>query len=109
VDGRAGRKNEALDSSGPGRIEQLQRASYIGVVIELWLSDGWANTSPCRQMRDGIEFLAMKEIAHRVVVSQIDLKNRRVIFDCSYVASLDSRIVKIIEVIKNRHAVTKGE
>src|SRR5213078_2018591 len=87
----------------------MQGAGYIGVIIELRLSDGWANTSPRRQMRDGIEFLAMKEVAHGVVVPQVDLKNRCVTFDGSYVGALDLRIVKIVEFVKNRHAVTKGE
>jgi hypothetical protein len=51
----------------------------------------------------------MEEIADGVVVPQIDLKNRRVIFDCSNVGALDLRIIKIVEVIKNRDAVTEFE
>ena len=87
----------------------MQGAGYVGVVIKLRLSDRWANAGSRRQVHDGIEFLAMKEIAHGVVVPQIDLKNRRVIFDRSNVGALDLRIIKIVEVIKNRDAVTEFE
>ena len=87
----------------------MQSAGYIDVVIKLRLSDGWTNTRARRQVHDGIESLAMKEIAHGVVVPQIALKNRRVIFDRSNVSALDLRIVKIVEVIKDRDPVTECE
>jgi len=87
----------------------MQGAGYISIVIKLGLSDGWANTSPRRQMRDGIELFAVKKIAHGIVVPQIDLKYRRVILDRGYVGALELRIVKIVEVIKNRDVVAEIE
>src|SRR2546430_17013001 len=87
----------------------MQGTGYIGIVIKLRQSDGWANTGPCRQMRDGIELFAGKKIAHGILFPQIDLKHRRMIFDRSYVCALGLRIIKIVEVIKNRDAVPECE
>ena len=87
----------------------MQRAVYIGIIIKLRLSNGRPDPGSRRQMRDGIEFLPMKETAHGIVIAQIHLKNRRIIFHSGDVAMFDSRIIKIVEVIEDRDAMPECE
>jgi len=109
VNRRAGRKNETLDCGGAGCVEQMQRPIYIGIIIQLRLSNGRTHPGARRQMRDGIEFFPMKQAAHRIVIAQIHLKNRYLIFHSGDVATFDFRIIKIVEVIENGDAMPESE
>ena len=87
----------------------MQRPVYIGIIIELRLSNGRTHPGARRQMRNGVEFPPMKHTTYGIVIAQIHLKNRHIIFHSGDVATFDSRIIKIVEVIENRDAMPERE
>src|SRR5579885_929198 len=62
-----------------------------------------------RQVRDGVEFFAMKYSSHRCALAKIDLVNPYVFDEPAKVGALDLRVVKIVEVVENRHFVSRTE
>ena len=60
-------------------------------------------------MHDGVEFLPMKEIAHRHSISQIDLMQRDIFRHRRDVLVLYARIIIIVEIIQNCDLMAIGQ
>jgi hypothetical protein len=62
-----------------------------------------------REVDDGLDFFAMKNVVHRARIAQIGLMHRDLVRYGRDVAALDFRIVKIVEVIQDRNLMAGGE
>ena len=76
----------------------MQSAADIGVVIKLGIKNGRPDSGAGREMHDGIEFLPMKQGAHRSAVAKIDLVHRDFILN-EPCLPINRRIVEIIEIV----------
>ena len=73
------------------------------------MNDRWTNTRARGQMRDGFEFLPVKEIPQGDAVAKIDLMNCDISRDAGHILALNPRIVKVIEIVENGDVVASGE
>ena len=83
----------------------MQCPADICVVIELRVLNRGSNAGARSQMRDCINFLAVKQVSHRRAVAEIDVADGYVFGETGDVCLLDPRIVKIIEIVEDDHGV----
>jgi hypothetical protein len=94
----ARRENEPLNSGETRRLEQMERATHIRVVIKLRLPDRRPHPRARREMRHGVEFFPVEKQVHRAAVAQIDPMDRDVAGHGFDIGALDLRVVKIVEI-----------
>ena len=87
----------------------MQRPADICIVIELRVFNRGANASARSQMRDGIDFLPVKQVSHRRAVAKINVADGYVLGKTGDVSLLDPRIVKIIEIVDDDHVVASRQ
>ena len=96
-------------SGEPRRLQEMQRAADIRVVIKLRLLDRRAHARARRQMRHGLEFFPMKQLVHRPAVAQVHLMNRYAARHGFDIGALDLRVVKVVEIVQDRDFVSGAE
>src|SRR2546423_1486031 len=79
----------------------MQGPADICVVIELRVLNRGANARACSQMRDCVNFLAVKQVSHRRAVAKIDVADGYVFGKTSNIRVLNLWIVKIIEIVED--------
>src|SRR5262249_3574826 len=72
---RAGRENESLNAGYARRLEKVQCANDVRVVIKPRVLNGRPNASACSQMHNCVSFFAVKHSPHRVALAKIDVAN----------------------------------
>src|SRR6266487_383950 len=83
----------------------MQCPGDICVVIELRVSNRWSNARARSQVRNCINFLAVKQVSHRRAVPKIDVAHDHVLGKTSNIRVLNLWIVKIIEIVEDDHVV----
>ena len=109
VNRRTRRKDKPLDSNGAGGLQQVQRSTDVRIVIKLWLLNRRSNPRASREMRDRVEFLAMKKGSYRSRVAQVNMVNGDLILNCCDICMLYLWIVKIVEVVENGNVVSRDQ
>src|ERR1700674_5828195 len=86
----------------PRRFQEMKRSANVRVVIQLRLLNRRTHSGPRGKVRDGVEFLPMKQQVDRAAVAKVHPMNRDVSRDPGHVRALDLGVVKVVEIVEDR-------